>query len=194
MVAELTGHAAANVNAPRRHTHFWRMVLDVAIRFYRADFTICLCSAALVMRRLWDPACRSVWPWETHWFHIRMTVYGCRPLRRKISRKDNPHSRYTTIIPLSDSSTYWYAFLLVIRDITRYSERTLTLQSAYPMRNALHNFFYAMFHMLFLPSALSKCTEILIIFISPLLPFMQFWRSSDYFFAQLTRSTGYGAK
>ena len=69
----------------------WLMVRDEARWFCMIDPTMWLFSRALVMEGRKDPACRSIWPSATHWFHIHMTLDGCRPVWRTISWNDNPH-------------------------------------------------------------------------------------------------------
>ena len=60
------------------------MVRDVVNLLCKADLTMCLSSRASVMGGCWDPACHSVRPLSTYWYHIYMTVDGCRPVRRAI--------------------------------------------------------------------------------------------------------------
>lgn len=43
-------------------------------------------------------------PAATHWFHIGKTVIGFRPVRRAISKSDNPHFRLATTLSLSNST------------------------------------------------------------------------------------------
>ena len=69
------------------------MALDMEIQFCRADLTIYLSSWTFMVRGRWHSAYHSVWPSAVHWFHICMTVDGCRPLLLAISRNDNPHSQ-----------------------------------------------------------------------------------------------------
>ena len=129
MIAELISHAAANFDAMckkwacYKHAHLQRMVRDVVVMwFFMAVLTICLSYRELVMEKCWYPIFRSVWPSATHLFHIRVTVYEYRQC----------DERY-------HGSTLQIGSLL-IRAIKRYIEQSLTLQSAFQMRNPLHNF------------------------------------------------------
>ena len=101
MSYELTGYAVANIDSTTsanwpccKHAHFltsgpW------------CGYTVLSCwphntSVFLGVGhgRGRDSACRpSVWPSAIHWFHIRLTKEGCRPVWRAISRNDNRHSR-----------------------------------------------------------------------------------------------------
>ena len=155
----------------------WLLVHDVVIQFCRADLTICLSSRALVMGEHWHPACHSVWPSATHWLHICTTVGGLQLVRyhRTIIHS---HNR-----PLLNYDTCWYAFLLITRGTTWYSEQTLTLQSAF--RKEINYTTFLLFRASDVISP-SKCTEILIICMSqPLFVFRWVWRSSDHFFLVL---------
>ena len=134
IVSELIGYIAANVDSSYERKlgelHWW----SVFIHFWRTDLTICLFFRALVMERRWGPACLLGWHSATHWYHIRMTVDWCQSVLQSISRNDNPHFRKAKVLSLLNSQTFWCAFLL-IRDATRYSEQTSTLQSAFWIKN-----------------------------------------------------------
>ena len=69
----------------------WFMAHDVVICFCKVDLTMCVSSPVLVKGENWDLACYLVWLSVTHWFHIHITVDGCRPVWWAISRNINQH-------------------------------------------------------------------------------------------------------
>ena len=117
----------------------WLVVSDMVTRSWRADHAnMFVLSGVKRGRTLWSCIPFSM-TLSNPLIPYFMTVYGCQAIRWAISGNDNPISQWVTILSQSNPNNCWYAFFIIIQGITRCSEQILTIESAFQMRNPLHN-------------------------------------------------------